>query len=756
MASAAMYQAFVEIVPEAKNLRKTLAAEFDAAGTEGGKRAGKGMKTGILGSVGALAAPLAAVVAGLGIGKMFADSVNNASDLQEAGTAITAVFGPADEQIQKFARNSATALGQSTNATLDAARVFGVFGKAAGLSGDGLADFSTDFITLSADLASFNNTTPEAAIQALGAGLRGESEPLRQFGILLDDATLKARATELGIYSGTGALTQQQKVLASQAEILAQTSTQQGDFARTSGGLANQQRILSAGLTNLSTAFGSILLPVVLAVVGAMNTSLVPALFAIVDGIQGVSAILFQGDFTTAFAEAFNISEDSSIVDFLFDIREGLLSFGSFVAGLDLGSVFGSIFAAIGPGLAEVGAAFLPLIPQVLELAATFSPLGIILKAIGPLLPQLASAVGGLATTFGTLLGTVLTTLLPVISQLAAVLVGSLGQVITALLPVVTELVNIIGPILSTVITALLPIITLLAGILGQLIAAVAPLVAVVLQLIAPLLQLAGAILTPLIQLFAAILQPILGLVGVILGALIPVIQFLVTVLAAIITGIVNVITWFVNLITGSKTAQKQFEGVWKAVLSFFGGIWSGITNAVSTGIDNILGFFRSLPGKIFGFLGGLGNSLYGFGRDMIQGLLNGAASLLRNLGSFFLNVVPAFIREPFKAALGIRSPSKVFAGYGENIGEGVMVGANRTKSAIASTMKSLVTVPSATAARIDASVYGGSAAGGAPIYVQNPFTGEYLLAQVDGRARVAVGRADQASALTNRMGRQL
>jgi hypothetical protein len=74
-----------------------------------------------------------------------------------------------------------------------------------------LATFSNDFTALASDLASFNNTTPEEAINAIGSALRGESEPLRKYNVLLNDAKLKAAALELGIYSGSGALTDQQK-----------------------------------------------------------------------------------------------------------------------------------------------------------------------------------------------------------------------------------------------------------------------------------------------------------------------------------------------------------------------------------------------------------------------------------------------------------------------------------------------------------------------------------------------------------------
>jgi hypothetical protein len=61
---------------------------------------------------------------------------------------------------------------------------------------------------------------------------------------------------EMGIYKGAGALTQQQKVLAAHQEILAQTTDAQGDFERTSAGLANTQRILTAAIEDAKAEIG--------------------------------------------------------------------------------------------------------------------------------------------------------------------------------------------------------------------------------------------------------------------------------------------------------------------------------------------------------------------------------------------------------------------------------------------------------------------------------------------------------------------
>jgi hypothetical protein len=187
-----------------------------------------------------------AVAALGGLAAAAVPAVNAASDLSESMSKVGVIFGEGADEVTRFADTAADKLGQSKQAVLDAAGTFGTFGKAAGLSGEELAGFSNDFTTLATDLASFNNTTPEEAVNAIGAALRGEAEPMRRFGVLLNDATLKAEAMTLGIYDGSGALTDQQKILAAQSAIFKQTGDAQGDFARTSDGLANQTRRLQA------------------------------------------------------------------------------------------------------------------------------------------------------------------------------------------------------------------------------------------------------------------------------------------------------------------------------------------------------------------------------------------------------------------------------------------------------------------------------------------------------------------------------
>ena len=207
----------------------------------------------------AKSAGFAALAAGLT--KFAKDSIDAFADLGETVSKATVIFGENVDQIVRYGDEASQALGQSKQAAIAAASDFAIFGNAAGLSGAELASFSTSLTTLASDLASFSNTTPEDAVLALGAALRGESEPIRRYGVLLNEATLQQRAVEMGIRDTLGPLTQQERVLAANAEIFAQTTLAQGDFARTSDSLANQQKILAAEFKDLQVTIGQALAP---------------------------------------------------------------------------------------------------------------------------------------------------------------------------------------------------------------------------------------------------------------------------------------------------------------------------------------------------------------------------------------------------------------------------------------------------------------------------------------------------------------
>ena len=242
-------------------------------------------KAGIaLAAVGAAAGAMA-----IKIGK---EAVQAASDLAETTSKVNVIFGDTAKNIEEFGAQAAASLGQTRTQAMNAAATFGIFGKSAGLAGDELTQFSTEFVQLASDLASFNNTSVDQAITALGAALRGESEPIRAYGVLLNDATLKAKALEMGIYSGTGTLSAQQKVLAAHRVILEQTRDAQGDFARTADGMANSQRILTARLEEAKIVLGTALLPIALEVIKVFNERFLPVIERVAASFGGSSGLI--------------------------------------------------------------------------------------------------------------------------------------------------------------------------------------------------------------------------------------------------------------------------------------------------------------------------------------------------------------------------------------------------------------------------------------------------------------------------------
>jgi hypothetical protein len=220
-----------------------------------------------------------------GITNFASSSIQAVSDINETISKTGVVFGETSQEILDWSKTTADAFGMSQQQALDAASTFAIFGKSAGLSGGELNDFSIKMSAMAADLASFHNTSPQEAIEAIGAALRGEAEPLRRYGILLDDATLRQTAMKEKLISTTKeALTPQTKVLAAYTEILKQSSDAQGDFARTSDSVSNQQKILQARIDNLKTEIGTSLIPVYAELLDVINNV-----------IKG-SARLFEGE----------------------------------------------------------------------------------------------------------------------------------------------------------------------------------------------------------------------------------------------------------------------------------------------------------------------------------------------------------------------------------------------------------------------------------------------------------------------------
>ena len=200
-------------------------------------------------------------------------AVQAAIDAEEMGSAFNVVFGDMADDVRAWAEETGNAMGRSTQEMQRGALAFQeLFGKS--LAPEQAAEMSKQFAVLTQDLASFKNLSNEVAQQKLFAGLIGESEPLRSVGVLIDEASVKAKGLEMGLGRVNGELTQQEKIIARAALIQEQLSAAQGDVLRTSDSTANQIRRSQAAFEELQVTIGTKLLPVLTPLIEKLGAAL--------------------------------------------------------------------------------------------------------------------------------------------------------------------------------------------------------------------------------------------------------------------------------------------------------------------------------------------------------------------------------------------------------------------------------------------------------------------------------------------------
>ena len=206
---------------------------------------------------------IAGGAAAVAAGGFLVSTIKPASDLNETVSKTSVVFGDYADQVLKFGDSAATALGMSKEEALSGAATYGNLFRSMDMTEESSAGMSTGLVQLASDLASFNNMDPTQVLDKLRSGLTGETEPLKSLGVNINAALIEAKALEMGLWDGNGAIDAAAKAQASYALIMEQTTLAQGDFARTSDGLANQQRTLSANFDNIKASIGTALLPVI-------------------------------------------------------------------------------------------------------------------------------------------------------------------------------------------------------------------------------------------------------------------------------------------------------------------------------------------------------------------------------------------------------------------------------------------------------------------------------------------------------------
>ena len=238
-------------------------------------------------------------------------SIETASDLAEVQNVVDTAFGESKQKMEDFADTAVKTYGISKLTAKQTGSNFMAMAAGMGLANDSASDMAMALTGLSADMASFYNVGQDVASTALKSIFTGETETLKQFGIVMTDANLQAYALSKGITKSTADMSQAEKVQLRYNYVMSQTALAQGDFAKTSDSWANQTRILSEQWKEFGATIGTVLMNVLLPAVKAIN-SLLSQLIALAQGAARSLSEAFGFELSNSADEAQSIVKSTS------------------------------------------------------------------------------------------------------------------------------------------------------------------------------------------------------------------------------------------------------------------------------------------------------------------------------------------------------------------------------------------------------------------------------------------------------------
>ncbi|MCC8075715.1 MAG: hypothetical protein LIO95_07245 [Clostridiales bacterium] len=277
------------------------------------------------------ASTLAAALSVKAITSFTKQCIELGSDLQEVQNVVDVTFSTMSDKVDEFAQSAAASFGLSETMAKQYTGMFGSMAEAFGFTEKEAYEMSTTLTGLAGDVASFYNITQDEAYTKLKSVFSGETETLKDLGIVMTQDALDAYALANGFGKTTSAMTEAEKVSLRYAFIQDQLSNATGDFARTQDSWANQSRLLALQVQSAMAAVGQGLINLLTPALKAINTmmasivklanafnSLIEALFGSASG--GTSAV--SSDLTSAASSA------SSLADSLTDGTSAISGLG--------------------------------------------------------------------------------------------------------------------------------------------------------------------------------------------------------------------------------------------------------------------------------------------------------------------------------------------------------------------------------------------------------------------------------------------
>ena len=293
-----------------------IGTELDKTGLRTGIKSVSGELGGlknVLGKVGTAVAAAFAVEKVIQFGKT---CVELGSDLAEVQNVVDVAFGSMSDKMEQFADTAITSYGMSKLAAKKTGSNFMAMAKGMGVAEEVASDMAIGLTGLSGDVASFFNIDQEEAATKLKSVFTGETESLKEIGVVMTQANLQAYALAHGMDSNLTAMSQAQLVALRYAYVMDTLALAQGDFVRTQDSWANQTRILSMQWQEFMSIIGQALTTVLLPLVKVLNT-VVAALIRMANAFNAAIQAIFGGSRK-------ELSEGTAATDGLADATIGL------------------------------------------------------------------------------------------------------------------------------------------------------------------------------------------------------------------------------------------------------------------------------------------------------------------------------------------------------------------------------------------------------------------------------------------------
>lgn len=199
------------------------------------------------------------------------ESIELGSDLAEVQNVVDVTFTTMSDKVNEFAKNAMTSAGLSETMAKRYVGTFGAMSKSFGFSESQAYDMSTALTQLTGDVASFYNISQDLAYIKLKSVFTGETETLKDLGVVMTQSALDQYALANGYGKTTSEMTEQEKVALRLAFVQKQLSAASGDFIRTSDSWANQVRVMQLQLQSLKATVGQGLINIFTPVLKVIN-----------------------------------------------------------------------------------------------------------------------------------------------------------------------------------------------------------------------------------------------------------------------------------------------------------------------------------------------------------------------------------------------------------------------------------------------------------------------------------------------------